>query len=150
MEFLLGGVFGMKLVTNSSSVVYSEAISPDTLHDALDVILLAAGCGKKSRDVFDIYVTPPESKLKVVDEWLDEHLLAEHYEGIEMSWENREKIVERGYELVKAGIIPATYEGGGWNTYAESEYLVCLKDGESTEIGAAVGRLFSLEGSYDG
>ena len=148
MDFILHGVFATNLITNSSSVVYSAANGPSSLHAVINEVLQVAGINKKSEDLFDIVVIPSNFDRLLDD--LDEDFFADHNIDQEwfdaLSWKEQEAEALR---LFKQGTITMDMTYDNYESYEDSSYLVSTKDGTLTEIGELINRLFTHEATYD-
>lgn len=150
--FLIHGLFTTDIITNSSSVVYSEASSPATLHAVFNEVLGLVGHQGKSEDLFDIYEVP--SRLEEADEYVDDFFDVfgvdeDAYESA--SWTERGKmIMEAGLRLIKEGKLDSEMFRDQDSYGLDSSYLVVLKDGTETEIGKRLNGLFDTTASYDG
>jgi hypothetical protein len=149
MEQIITIDFVTALITNSSSTVYSAAGSVDELHDVIDEILTIAESPKVSRDLFKIYRYPDEDRCKYT---LEES--PEDYEDFvpassDADWSERQ---ETAYayitKRVKAETVPESW-WTNYDDYEESSYLVCLKDGTETKLGARIFNLFGHEAGYN-
>lgn len=145
--------FSTDIITNSSSVVYSMASTPDTMHDFIDEILQYFGTEKKSRDVFDIFVLPDLDRLHWGEiEDMDKEVIDRFSDLNKLKWtkEIGELYVQRGIELVKEGTLkPSDFADTDYGYY-NSSYLISLKDDRQTKLGQLVESLFSHKASYDG
>ena len=160
--FIVHGLFSTDIITNSSSVVYTQANNVGRLYELIDAILKLIGSDKKAKDMFDIVIIPSstdwiaeELSVEVVLEksfrahaekigrTLEEMLGCEVKDLEDIKWQEGDKILEKFViELAKTGYEFELEEDH------DSSYVVYLKDGQPTAIGSLVEGLFESHEYY--
>ena len=149
MNFTVNVDFFTDIITNSSSVVYSQASGVETMFAFLNDVIKEFGVDKTAEDIFDVVIVPDMDRLEDwIFSWYDEDGFQEKIENLPQ--ENRLGVVkEKAVELASNPNfdMDEIYE---YPEYEESSYLITTRDGKDTGLGEKVAKLFTHEAVYDG